>query len=372
MTLRKLIVKIHLYFGLLTGLLFFIIALSGAIYTWQPEFSRIAFHQKVHHENKPFISITDIKNTLERNFPEGDFRTALYRDPESAIEVLIYVPGTYFHAYINPYSGELIHLQDMNKGWISTLKNLHRNLLLGPPGREIVHWVTLLAMGMLITGLVIWWPVKGRPGKDKFTIKWTASSKKLNYDLHNILGFYATWILIFTIGTGIFWGFAVARESLKEFSGENNLTWESPQSLVPAAGQANSKDEVLNRLIQEYHTNYADAEVRINIPHKEDGPVQLSVIQPTAGINAVDFYYHDQYTGEPIRGNFQNGLAENRSTFGKINGLVYDIHFGSVWGLPGKILACFASLIGASLPITGFLVWWNKRKLKNKKSINSI
>lgn len=372
MFLRKFLATIHLYLGLISGFLFFIIALSGALYTWQPEFSRIAFHQQVKQEDQPFISISDIKNTLEQNFPEGDFRTALYRDPESAIEVLLYVPGTYFHAYLNPYSGELIHLQDMNKGWISKLKNLHRNLLLGPPGREIVHWVTLMAMVMLITGLVIWWPISGKPGKDKFSIKWSASPKKLNYDLHNILGFYATWILIFTIGTGIFWGFAVVRESLKEVSGENNLTWESPQSIIPTKGQANSMDEVLNRLIKKYHTSFPDAEVRINIPHKEDEAVQLSVIQPNAGINAVDFYYHDQYSGEQIQGNFQNGLAENRSSFGKINGLVYDIHFGSVWGLPGRILACLGSLIGSSLPITGFLIWWNKRKKKNKKLRNSI
>ncbi|MBB6327362.1 putative iron-regulated membrane protein [Algoriphagus iocasae] len=366
MTFRKFIASIHLYLGLITGFLFFIIALSGAIYTWQPEFSRIAFHQEVKPEDQPFISISDIKNTLQKNFPEGDFRTALYRDPASAIEVLIYVPGTYYHAYLNPYSAELIHLQDMNQGWISKLKNLHRNLLLGPPGREIVHWVTLIAMIMLMTGLVIWWPYSGKPGKEKFTVKWSASPKKLNYDLHNILGFYATWILIFTIGTGIFWGFEVVRESLKEVTGENALKWDSPLSIVQA-GSLNSQDEVLNKLIKDYHSRYPEAEVRINIPHKEDEAVQLSAIQPKAGINAVDFYYHDQYTGALIEGNFQNGASENRSTFSKINGLVYDIHFGSVWGMPGRILACLASLIGASLPITGFLVWWNKRKLKRKK-----
>lgn len=367
MTLRKFIAKIHLYLGLITGFLFFIIALSGAIYTWQPEFSRIAFHQDVKPEEQPFISISDIKNTLEKDFPEGDFRTALYRDKESAIEVLIYIPGTYFHAYINPYSGELIHLQDMNKGFISKLKNLHRNLLLGPPGREIVHWVTLMAIFMLITGLVIWWPYSGKPGKEKFTIKWTASSKKLNYDLHNILGFYATWILIFTIGTGIFWAFEVVRESLKEISGENKITWDMPVSTVLENESKGNKDEILNKLIKKYHDTYAGAEVRISIPHQEDEAIQLSVIQPSKGINAVNFYYHDQYTGELLQGNFQNGLAENRSSFSKINGLVYDIHFGSVWGLPGRILAFLGSLIAASLPITGFLVWWNKRKTNRKK-----
>jgi uncharacterized iron-regulated membrane protein len=35
--------------------------------------------------------------------------------------------------------------------------------------------------------------------------------------------------------------------------------------------------------------------------------------------------------------------------------------------MPGKILAFFISLICASLPVTGFLVWWNKKKTPKKK-----
>ncbi|HVK46889.1 MAG TPA: hypothetical protein VM488_03580, partial [Pseudobacter sp.] len=40
----------------------------------------------------------------------------------------------------------------------------------------------------------------------------------------------------------------------------------------------------------------------------------------------------------------------------------------SILGLPGKIMAFFAALIGASLPVTGFLVWWGKRKKKSKNT----
>jgi uncharacterized iron-regulated membrane protein len=50
----------------------------------------------------------------------------------------------------------------------------------------------------------------------------------------------------------------------------------------------------------------------------------------------------------------------------------YDIHTGAIIGLPGKILAFFASLIVASLPITGFYIWWGrkqKQKIKNSESL---
>lgn len=49
----------------------------------------------------------------------------------------------------------------------------------------------------------------------------------------------------------------------------------------------------------------------------------------------------------------------------------YDIHVGSVLGLTGKFIAFFASLISASLPITGFLIWWGKQKFGKKAPTSS-
>ncbi|RIV19038.1 PepSY domain-containing protein [Fibrisoma montanum] len=40
----------------------------------------------------------------------------------------------------------------------------------------------------------------------------------------------------------------------------------------------------------------------------------------------------------------------------------YAIHVGSIYGLPTKLLASFVALFLASLPVTGFLIWWGRRK----------
>jgi len=44
---------------------------------------------------------------------------------------------------------------------------------------------------------------------------------------------------------------------------------------------------------------------------------------------------------------------------------------GSILGLPGKVLAFFASLIGATLPVTGFIIWWGKGKKKKKTPVKT-
>jgi uncharacterized iron-regulated membrane protein len=49
----------------------------------------------------------------------------------------------------------------------------------------------------------------------------------------------------------------------------------------------------------------------------------------------------------------------------KIMRMNYDVHTGAIGGLPTKILAFFASLIAASLPLTGFTIWYGRKKKKN-------
>ena len=94
-------------------------------------------------------------------------------------------------------------------------------------------------------------------------------------------------------------------------------------------------------------------------------------IYPTAGkyYNSRSFAF-DQHTGERLKNNhpvYDKSFEEN-SGAGKLRRMNYDIHVGSILGFPGKMLAFFGALIGASLPVTGFLVWWGKRKKKPVKS----
>jgi len=361
MKIKKLLGQVHLWLGLIIGLLFFVIALSGAIYTWAPEFRRVLYKQAVQPENKPFVSVPVLKNTLSREFPEGDFRTALYKDKASTIEVLLYAPGTYYYAYLNPYSGELVHLQDMKKGWLNMLVPLHRNLLLGDFGRQVVHWVTLLSLIMLVTGLVLWWPASKKGRKQRWAIKWNASPKRLNYDMHNVLGFYATWIAIFTVITGLFWGFEVVRNTLKVGTGESEIQYENPVSDKTATVQPD-KFALMDSLAQAFRKKHPSKFVRVSNPHKKTDPIRIVLIEPDMLVYSTDHYYFDRYTGQRLSGNFEYGLHAEASTYNTLHGLVYDVHFGTILGLPGRLLVFFASLIMASLPITGFIVWLGKRK----------
>lgn len=362
MKAKKIFGQLHLYIGLSTGILFTIIALSGAIYTWQPEISEIIYHQKVKPSSKPFISVKDVTKVLKKEFPKGDLRTVMYRDQTRSIEVLLYGKGTYYHAYINPYTGEWIHLQDMKKGWLNKLRDLHRNLCLGDIGREIVHWVTLLSLVMIITGIVLWWPTTKRMRKYRFRIQTKSSPKKLNYDLHSVGGFYITWISIFTVATGLFWGFKVVKKTLKEVSGENKIQYDIPVSNPPLITENTDQFAIIDKLASKFLKACPSEYIRLKIPHHDaKEALQVSVIKPSMRESKTDHFYFDRYTGKALNGNFEHGLHQNNSTFHKINSLNYEVHFGTVLGLSGRLIAFIASLFASLLPITGFLIWYKSK-----------
>ena len=55
------------------------------------------------------------------------------------------------------------------------------------------------------------------------------------------------------------------------------------------------------------------------------------------------------------------GKYTEASPADKFRRMNLEIHDGRIWGLPGKIIMFLASLTGASLPVTGFIIWYRKR-----------
>ncbi|WP_425236391.1 PepSY-associated TM helix domain-containing protein [Ulvibacterium sp.] len=359
---KKIIHNLHLYVGLIIGLLFFIIALSGALYAWDVEISHKIYKQNVASQDVPFVPVSKLRTELAQEFPKGDFRAVTFQGKSSAAKVLVYAPGTYYYAFMNPYTGEIQHLQNMKEGWLNHLKSLHRNLLLGDVGRVIVHWVTLLSFFMILTGLILWWPQRKSRRKYHFTINLKSRPVKLNYDLHNVLGFYASWIGVFIILTGVFWGFEPIRNGLRLLTGENKMVYDIPVSEKEGKTLDHYPSRKVDSLATAFLEQFPNKRVRISYPHKETDAIHLAVIHPEQLVHSTDHYHFDQNTGALLQGNFQNGIHNRASVFTTLNGLVYDIHLGNIGHFWGRLFVSLTALVLASLPITGFIIWWGKRK----------
>ena len=65
-------------------------------------------------------------------------------------------------------------------------------------GGEIVGIITVSALVLVLTGVIIWW-------RDKlWRVRWSASWKRILFDLHHSLGVFAAVILVVISSSGLF------------------------------------------------------------------------------------------------------------------------------------------------------------------------
>lgn len=298
-----------------------------------------------------------------------------YKQPGKAWEFSTYKAGdeeaiSYFDAlayykvaYIDPYTGKITGVIDYKYEFFNLVKSLHWSLLLNTPyGQPIVGVATLIFVIMLITGMILWWPKKwNRANYNKsFKIKWDAKFKRLNYDLHNVPGFYALMVTTVISLTGLVWAFKWFQQLVYVAAVLNTTPPANPvvksQEIHIAAVTA-----PLDIAFAKSLNTLSDAK-RIGISY----PVGKEQTIYAYGYRSEETYYNydqlqfDQYTGRLLAR--QNYKEKNRGE--KLVGMNYDIHVGAVLGLPGKILAFIASLIAASLPVTGTLIWIGRKRKK--------
>lgn len=142
----------------------------------------------------------------------------------------------------------------------------------------------------------------------------------------------------------------------------SEIKWPQVKSNPVLAGHSFGMDKVQTQLFDNYPTASAH-----RIFFARDSVAAIMDI-PYQKEDIIDSWrYFDQYSGEQL-----DELMIAEMTSGeKLYFYGYSLHVGSILSLPGKILAFFASLVSASLPITGFFIWWNKRKKEGDKTMKS-
>jgi uncharacterized iron-regulated membrane protein len=103
------------------------------------------------------------------------------------------------------------------------------------------------------------------------------------------------------------------------------------------------------------------------LPDKKGDAILLRANPESKTLYKTDFRYFDPNSAKEINGSYVWGNYTDAKTLAdNIKRMNYDIHTGAAWGLPGRIALFFAALIIASLPVTGFYIWWGKRKKKKR------
>lgn len=378
MTFKKINAWLHLWLGLGSGLIVFIVSITGCIYVFENEIRGLyepwSFVEK---QEQPFAKPTQLiqgaASLLDGKAPTS-IRYGL-KDEAATVSTVDRKSGTSLVVYLNPYTAKVIHTEKKNRksnpDFFRFILNGHRGLWLPRAvGRQVVDASVLIFVFLLLSGIIMWWPKKWiKSIRDKsFKIKWNASFKRKNYDLHNVLGFYVMIFLLLISLTGLVYGYKWYSKSLywvtsggKPMKNFSRALSDSTSTLI--FQQANI-DQLYSKIIA---TDKAEG-MFISIPDKAADAIGFTVYLKAGRLYKSNSYTFDQFTLKPVSdGSPFSGRYEDASVADKLRRMNYDLHVGAIFGIPSKIIAFLASLIAASLPVTGFIIWYGKKFKKKKK-----
>lgn len=379
---KEIVLFLHRWLGLITGLVVLLLSITGCLYVFHHEISNVVRHDTFYADEVPAHQQTLPIEELQANAAEAlgtdhlPYGLTTYKNPEKNWSAMLYKASsndswTYFGAmeayktaYINPYNGEVEGIINEKTDFFQIMKGLHWSLLLATPiGQPIVVWSTVIFIILLITGMVLWWPKKwNKAGKQKsFKVKWSSTWRRVNYDLHNVLGFYFLTLSLIIGFTGLYWYFPFAKKTM-HFLGTGDYKLPAGPSaktistdLPDSAATLTPLEVAYRQSWQEYPKAYSIALVA---PKEDQGKIQATVRPDGETYYSRSYLQLDGESGKLLAA--QRYVDKNAGE--KLVSMNYDIHVGAIGGLPGKIIAFFASIICGSLPVTGFIIWWDRKK----------
>jgi len=366
----------HLWLGLTSGLLVFVIAVTGCIYAFQAEITdAIESHRFVDAQNRAVLQPSVMKKIGEETLPGKHMHAILYPKPGRAAQVIYYSaePLYYYIVYVNPYTGEVLKVSDEYATFFRFILDGHFYLWLPPEiGQPVAATATLVFVVMLISGIVLWWPKSKAASKQRFSIRWSARWRRKNYDLHNVLGFYSSAIALILALTGLVWGFQWFANGLHTVAGgERSLLFIEPVS--DSTQVYSNKQPAIDVLYQRMRAENPTAKIiEVHIPVTAGSAIEVAINPDDETYWQTDYRYFDQNTLAELSVDHIYGKLADNNAADKLIRMNYDIHTGAIIGLPGKILAFCASLLVASLPVTGFCIWYGRRNKKKAEHLSKV
>lgn len=368
-TIRKISDWLHLWLGIVVGIFVIIISLTGAIYVFERDIRDVTeTYRFVEQQQKPYLPPSVLKAAAEK-YACVKVSGIQYGVPGEAVAVTYTKkPQGFTYLYMNPYTGAVIKEKILNKDFFRIILAGHFYLWLPPAiGKPIVNTAVFIFIFLLISGLIMWWPKRwNKANRQKsFRINLKASFKRVNYDLHNVLGFYVLLVAFIIAVTGLVYGYEWYRKTY-------HYTITGGKSLVaskrPVSDTISVRDTtgmpVIDRVFASAYRDYQPITgmLQFSVPQRNADAIAVTYNPERKTYYKREFRYFDRYNAKEItKAQAEKSLGE------KIYAANYDIHVGAILGWPGKILAFAAAMICASLPVTGFMIWRGRRKKAKKK-----
>lgn len=370
---------LHLWLGLLSASVIIVVCLSGCIYAFKNQFSDLLNREKVFVTEKsdPRKTPSEIQQILSKQ--NKKLKSIVIPVNKDRSYVVSYTQNNVdFAEYFNPYSGENLGMTDVSMNrFFEIILDIHRNLMMGNVGRQINGAAVLMFCVLLFSGFILWIPKKIKHLKQSLTVKFSGKFQRINYDLHNAMGFYAFLMLFFIAVTGLYITYPWVKNALIVSLGGESI---SNVSAVNSKEENNTFDNIFNDMLSRQKEKSVlqdnevslqeilvsankilpyDAVTTIELPNKENPRFVVTKVNTDNWLGAM---LPDQITFDK-KGEFKSKeLFWEKPINKQFTSLAKPLHTGEILGLKSIIFYFIICFIGFSLPITGFVFWFNRFK----------
>lgn len=366
MSMKKKILFVHRWLGIVSGLLLVFVALTGSMLAFEDEGRDYLEHDYYHitHPAGERLSLDQMVDTFRLYNPKIKINSIRFK--EKADAAVVFFTKEKF-VFINPYTSRVTATVPVNRDFFYVVRMLHTSLMLGDVGKTIVHINVLLFFIICLSGLVMWWPRRWNLFRSAVSIKTSGSRKRVNYDLHRALGFYALPILLIISFTGLFMASDITKNFVSFITRspipgkEESITVTKPASAGAGAGHRHYS---LDSTYAYARTHYPGAQETFVVPATKETPIRIVMRYPYTIVRNQNTLYFNPWDGSLVKAD----LYTDYNAYDKMARSNYNLHTGKIGplGLFSKILYCLVALIAASLPITGFCIWMGKKKKKKR------
>ncbi|MEG8039159.1 sulfite reductase flavoprotein subunit alpha [Sphingomonas sp. LR60] len=360
---RAVLFQLHWFLGITAGLVLAVMGVTGGLMSFEPEIIAAL--------NPGVVTVSRVAGAplpapaliarFEAQRPGARItRLVVERDPRRAAAVTFTLKGSKERrrTFLDPATGVLLG-EPRGEGFYGVVEDLHRWLALPGHGngwgRQITGFAALSLIYFALSGLYLRWPRRPLDWRNWLVLDLRMTGRNLYRALHAVIG---GWVLLFYLisaGTGLWWSYGWYRSGVQHL-----LAVERPHEARGRPGKGAPVDwsrawETFARVTDGRRYD------SITASNRDAAAVQFRATLPGARHDRVS----DDLTIDSVSGKVvSDARYADRAVGEDIVASVLEIHRGAYFGIPGRVVMMLTSLTMPLFTITGFLLYFGRRRRK--------
>lgn len=354
MITKRFLFAIHKYCGLVAALFILVQAATGAMLVYRAELAQLLDPQgMVRHSTGGDAPLSAVLRSIQRGHPGFEIQRLVYPSNQTATYFahMVNTGGAIRYASVDPGTGQILRSGSIWSFPVEAALFVHFRLMTGRAGLIVVLLTGLSVLTLATTGLIYWWPRRGRFRKS-LALDLRLPGRVVLRQFHRSLGVFISAIFLLSATTGMFVGTVFLLAS-------------GPLYAVAPTGSPPRVDSGVDAMLALARAQFPGHAIR-DIRMPAAGSFNVYFLAPERNPSAVHTVRIDLAQRRIVD---KIPTKDDDSLWVPI----LPIHNGELFGAIGRIVVLFAGLSLAIMAVTGPLMWLQRsraaRRSFGKRSI---